>query len=88
MKCTRCGQEFDNTIAECNAEMYGSGNISACPHCGKAYYARRIIRINFEPIDDITLDTVKKSKYDDWGERILSDKQYEKKKNKKQCTEE
>lgn len=78
MKCVRCGKEFNNDIVAINAEIYGSITISTCPHCGKAYFSRRIIRINFEPIDDITLGGTKN---DDWGDTIVTDKEYNSKKN-------
>lgn len=72
MKCTRCGKEFDSTIAELNAEHYDH-NVCACPHCGKAYYfycQKRIVAVDYDGCAET----------DDWGEPIVPDKDYKKKK--------
>lgn len=71
MECVRCKKNFDSVIAELNAEQFGN-NICACPHCGKAYYFERIMRIKVTPIDN----TYHLHKTDDWGERIVSDEEY------------
>jgi ribosomal protein S14 len=55
--------EFDTSLVERNAEVYGA-NLLACPHCGQPYSVTRKIEICIAPLNNISRDE------DDWGNKI------------------
>lgn len=79
MKCKRCGQEFDTDIVELNVEAYDTHPLFACPHCGKAYRAHRRVQVFCNEVEDCDLVKIQT---DDWGEKIVTDKSYNKKQAK------
>lgn len=70
MKCKRCFKHFDTQTAEVNAEFYGN-NCVACPHCGKAYNVKRVVKIVIE-------ESKTQADEDDWGKPIVSDNDFTK----------
>ena len=76
MKCLRCANEFNISTAKLNAEVYGS-NVCACPHCGKAYIFSREISVSVMPFYSTNRDS------DDWGNKIVTDDDYNSLKGKK-----
>lgn len=70
MICVRCKNNFDNSIPERNTENYEGLSYYACPHCGKLYRFKRIIVS--QPVDDVNIY----NKEDDWGNKIVKDKDY------------
>lgn len=73
MKCVRCNQDFDDFIPKTNAENYGDLVLYACPHCGKLHGFRRVTIVR--AMDD---DYIGVSEKDDYGNRIVTDAEYEK----------
>ena len=79
MICSRCGKIVNTERPERNAEVYGTGNVFACPYCGKAHYFSRVVKVDIKPINSsYEKDDYSSYEEDDWGNVIISDKEYEK----------
>ena len=73
MKCIRCKKEFDTEIPVENTRNFGT-NLYACPYCGKLYKFYRTISVScYDLIDNEVGDR----KTDNWGNKIILDKDYE-----------
>lgn len=77
MKCIRCEKEFDDYAPYRSTECYGGVAYYACPHCGKLYRFKRVVRItDAEDCADVKEE-------DDWGNKVVSDEKYNELINKK-----
>lgn len=68
--CDRCMKPMDTANAEMNAIQYGR-ILYACEHCGKLYRIYRPEIVVYKPLgdwEDITED--------DWGKKVIPDKDY------------
>jgi hypothetical protein len=71
--CDRCMKPMDTSTAEMNAIQYGQ-NFYACEHCGMLYSIYRPEIVFYKP-----LGGWKDKTEDDWGKKVISDKDYKKK---------
>lgn len=71
--CVRCKKEMDTAIPEMSAIQYGQ-NFYACEHCGMLYSIFRPEFVVYKPLGGWEEKTE-----DDWGKKVVSDKEYKKK---------
>lgn len=71
--CVRCKKEMDTITAEMNAIQYGQ-NFYACEHCGMLYSIYRPEFVVYKP-----LGNWEEKREDDWGKKVVSDKEYKEK---------
>lgn len=71
MNCSRCGKELQDYEAYVNAITYGT-NYYACPYCGKLHvYSCEVV------IKACSDEEAKKETFDDWGNEIVLDKDFQ-----------
>lgn len=70
--CVRCKKEMNTITPEMHAIRYGQ-NFYACEHCGMLYSIYRPEFVIYKPLGNWEDKTE-----DDWGKKVVTDKEYKK----------